>query len=116
MVPSTSRRRRCPSWCARREAFSRSLSLPHLLSGGRPHPATLGGSPPRAARRRPTASPQDQTYLPKEYSSNLMGEGAAKGNPLGSSMHAIGLGGQGGNFNHNKVSSKFTSQFHDPYL
>jgi len=58
----------------------------------------------------------DQTYLPKEYSSNLMGEGAAKGNPLGSSMHAIGLGGQGGNFNHNKVSSKFTSQFHDPYL
>jgi len=57
----------------------------------------------------------DSNYLPKAYSSELMGEAPAKGSYAGSSMHAIGLGGQPGSHTNNKVSSKFTSQFHDPY-
>ena len=102
---------------AARGSLAPSLShCPTCLRSVRPLAAALDGSHPVPRAAAPTAPTQDQTYLPKEYSANLMGEGAAKGNPLGSSMHTIGLGGQGGNFNHNKVSSKFTSQFHDPYL
>lgn len=58
----------------------------------------------------------ESSYLPKGYSSAFRGEGPPKGSAMGSSMHSIGLGTQTGKFANNKVSSKFTSEFNDPYL
>ena len=113
---------------AGRRHVGRVASLPAWGSGGGRATSAAAvscarrarGVRPRARRSqpslpsRPTSLAQDQSFLPKQYAHDLMGEPPPKGNPLGSSMHTIGLNSQSNR--PVKVSSKFTSQFNDPYL
>jgi len=58
----------------------------------------------------------DQSFLPKEFSSELMGEPKPKSTPIGGSVNLIGLSSSH-NLRDNRVSSRFTSQFNpDPYI